>query len=32
MDYVTYENLFNFSLVIIGVITLVVTIYTYKKK
>ncbi len=30
MDFVTYGNMFTYSLIIIGVITLVVTIFTHK--
>ncbi len=31
MNYVTFENLFSYSSVIIGVIMIFITIYTYKK-
>ena len=32
MQYVTYENLFTFELVIIGLVTVFVAILAYKKK
>ncbi len=32
MQYVTYENLFTFELVIIGLVTTFVAILAYKKK
>lgn len=32
MQYVTYENLFTFALVIIGLVTVFVAVLAYKKK
>ena len=32
MQYVTYENLFTFELVIIGLVTVFVAVLAYKKK
>ena len=32
MQYVTYENLFIFALVIIGLVTVFVAVLAYKKK
>ena len=32
MQYVTYENLFTFVLVIIGLVTVFVAVLAYKKK
>ena len=32
MQYVTYENLFTFALVIIGLVTVLVAVLAYKKK